>query len=121
MSERHDKSGNIHATSVSWMDNLTTKRIYEIDGKDVIILNEYQKISCVHCGKPIFGRLTSIYTSKNNLREIHINYNKSLQKLRNLLITYFPIKETKIAGKYCLVCKNKIIRTEKMVTHRLKK
>jgi|SRR3972149_11888339 len=106
----------------SWIKEHTSFRKYAVS--DPIfpvweIQNEYQEFPCPKCGENIFCRLTHIWKHDTNgtaSPECHNNYNKKLEDLKNLLVTYstnnIGIYEKFIDGQWKLMCENKVIGVE---------
>ena len=97
----------------SWLRDRKTRRHYRIDdSRYCIVQNEYQEISCPHCHKKQFGRLTHFWFVSKDPKESqmasHNNYSSNLDELEELLVQYGakdnkePITERQVDGKWIL-------------------
>lgn len=76
----------------SWLDGEKSVRHYTlVDGRTLVIQNEYQPVECPHCGQSQFQRLTHIWPMNPDgtcKPEYHINRSTDLGALKALPVTY---------------------------------
>jgi hypothetical protein len=92
----------------SLLDNEKTKRKYRLLNNNIWdVENEYQIINCPHCEKEQYNRFTHIrhHNPQGELFsiEFHPNYNKDLDYLKELSVTYIDgegVREVEENGTY---------------------
>ena len=80
-------------TTRNWLDEEKTERSYILKnrkhGDEWIVIHEYRKHKCPHCGQYIYNRLTHIRVFYNDeLKAIypHLNHEKSLDRVKELAV-----------------------------------